>query len=680
MANQFLGRYGFAIATVLAALLLMLGLDPVLHLTQASFLLFFGAVTVSALYGGRSPGIAATLLSALLANYFFLPPQYQWTLDLPAVARMLLFILQGILISHLLGALRHAQETTRRNLKQLKAAETEVNTLNQALQQQIDELQRLVDIERQRNSAIAELQQSEERYRYLAESIPQLIWTASPEGVLLDLNQRWLDFTGLTLAQAQSEGWAAVVHPDDVSTLGERWLAAQQEQTHYQAEGRMRRVDGVYCWHLHQAIPLKNEQGQIIKWFGTATDIDDKKRLEQQRDQLLEREQAARAVAEQANRVKDEFLAVLSHELRTPLNPILGWSKLLRGGTLDPAKTEQALETIERNARLQTQLIEDLLDVSRILQGKLSLSMATVDVALTIEAALETVRLAAEAKSIQVHVALDPNVGPVLGDAARLQQVVWNLLSNAIKFTPVGGQIEVRLDRANSQAQIRVKDTGKGIPPDFLPYVFDYFRQADSTTTRQFGGLGLGLAIVHQLVELHGGTIQVTSPGPGQGTTFTFTLPLLAKESQQSNREADFPQPTSVSSPLRGIRVLLVDDDIDSRELLAFILAEAGAMPTDAASAPEALKLFPAIKPDIVISDIGMPGMDGYRLIQQIREMPPEQGSQVPAIALTAYAAEIDRQQALAAGFQCHIAKPVEPDELIQAALSLLEQSAYQKV
>lgn len=679
MVGQSWWRYGFAIASILAAFLLMLLLDPVLHLSQASFLLFFGAVALSAFYGGKGPGILATLCSALIANYFFLEPQYYWTFDLAGVARMFLFMLQGILISHLIGALHTAQETTRRNFVQLKAAEAEVSTLNQTLRQRVDELQRLVDIERQRNFAIAELKQSEERYRYLAESIPQLIWTADPEGSLLDVNQRWLEFTGLTLLQAQCEGWTAVVHPDDASVMSERWRMAQRGQSHYQAEGRMRRADGTYRWYLHQAIPLKSEKGYVLKWFGTATDIDDKKRLEQQRDQFLEREQAARAAAEEANRIKDEFLAVLSHELRTPLNPILGWSRLLQGGKLDAAKTAHALATIERNAKLQTQLIEDLLDVSRILQGKLSLNMTSVDLALAIKAALETVRLAAEAKAIRIHMALDPAVEPVLGDFARLQQVVWNLLSNAVKFTPIGGQIEIRLGQVGSQAQVQVSDTGQGISPDFLPHIFEYFRQADSTTTRQFGGLGLGLAIVRRLVELHGGTIQAASLGLGQGTTFTFTLPLH-QDLPQTNRETDFfPSIPSNSRPLEGVRVLVVDDDADSRELLVFILAEAGAIPTGAASAREALDLFPSIKPDLVVSDIGMPEINGYGLIQQIRAMPPEHGGQVPAIALTAYAAENDQKQALASGFQQHLAKPIDLDEFVEVMLSLLKQSASPK-
>jgi signal transduction histidine kinase len=393
---------------------------------------------------------------------------------------------------------------------------------------------------------------------------------------------------------------------------------------------------------------------------------------EEKRIQMLAREQEARQQAEAANRIKDEFLAVLSHELRSPLNPILGWSRLLRNGKLNATKTAQALEIIERNAQLQSQLIEDLLDVSRILRGKLSLNMAPVNLASTIKAALETVRLAAEAKSVQIQTMFDPTIGQVLGDAARLQQVIWNLLTNAVKFTPDRGRVEIQLQQIGSQALIQVRDTGKGISPDFLPYVFEYFRQADATTTRTFGGLGLGLAIVRHLVELHGGTVQVDSPGEGQGATFTVRLPLIKDKSSTQKAEGNSSPFTPESSPLTGIRVLVVDDDADSREFIAFVLEQLGAQVSTVTSAGEAIASLEQLPPDILLSDIGMPDMDGYMLMRQIRAMPPEQGGQILAIALTAYAGEIDRQQALAAGFQHHLAKPVEPDELVKVILNLL--------
>ncbi|AUB35698.1 CheY chemotaxis protein or a CheY-like REC [Nostoc flagelliforme CCNUN1] len=431
--------------------------------------------------------------------------------------------------------------------------------------------------------------------------------------------------------------------------------------------------------------------------------------LQQQKEQLV-----------QANRIKDEFLAVLSHELRTPLNPILGWSKLLQTKKYDEATTTRALQTIERNAKLQTQLIEDLLDVSRILQGKLSLNIAPVNLETAIASAIETVRLAAQAKSInlrftildfpaeryangyaqsndfglenshrnlesidfnnqpdnlksQIQVALpasqrcDPKF-LVTGDSGRLQQVIWNLLSNAIKFTPQGGQVEISLQSVGSQAQLRVSDTGKGISPDFLPFVFEYFRQADSATTRKFGGLGLGLAIVRHIVELHGGTVKAESLGEEQGATFTVMLPLINihLNSHQIDRQPD-------NSPdLNGVKVLLVDDERDTRELIAFILEQSGAVVTQTASAMEALRIMPEFQPNLLLSDIGMPEVDGYMLMRQIRAMSQEMGGTIPAIALTAYAAEADYQQAIAAGFGQHITKPVEPTKLLQAIANLI--------
>ena len=402
-------------------------------------------------------------------------------------------------------------------------------------------------------------------------------------------------------------------------------------------------------------------------------DITDRKRAEAERDRLLQLETAARAEAEAANRVKDEFLAVLSHELRTPLNPILGWSKLLRSRNLNAETRDRALETIERSAKLQAQLIEDLLDISRILQGKLSLNASSISLASIIQAAMETVRLAAEAKSIQIQTLFEPDIGQVSGDAGRLQQVIWNLLSNAVKFTPEGGRVDIRLECVGSQAQIVVSDTGKGIDPGFLPYVFDSFRQADATITRKFGGLGLGLAIVRQLVELHGGTVQAESLGEGQGATFTVKLPLVSACRKTEDEGSGSSLLTPSSSP-KGLRILVVDDDEGTRDFVAFLLELHGAIVTAVASADEAFAALTQLKPDVLLSDIGMPDVDGYMLMRQVRTLPPEQGGQIPAIALTAYAGEINYQQALAAGFQRHVSKPVEPDKLIEVIGSLISE------
>ncbi len=393
------------------------------------------------------------------------------------------------------------------------------------------------------------------------------------------------------------------------------------------------------------------------------------------RAQLYEAEQTAREEAETANRIKDEFLAVLSHELRTPLNPILGWAKLLRTRQFDEATKIRALETIERNAKLQTQLIEDLLDVSRILQGKLKLNVCTVDLKTTITAALETVRLAAEAKSIEIQTTFSADMAQIMGDSDRLQQVIWNLLSNAVKFTPSGGRVEIRLEQMGANAQIKVIDTGKGINPEFLPYVFDYFRQADSKTTRVFGGLGLGLAIVRRLVELHGGTVGADSPGEGEGATFTVRLPLLKNSPlPEPNSKSSSLEITTEESLLSGVKILLVDDQADVREFFTFALEQYGATVTAVASANEALTVLSQSQPDVLLSDIGMPLMDGYMLLRQVRMRSPESGGQIPAIALSAYAGEFNQKEALAAGFQKHISKPAEPIELATAIVNLIKR------
>jgi PAS domain S-box-containing protein len=517
-----------------------------------------------------------------------------------------------------------------------------------------------------RQQAEEALRQSEERYRCLAELIPQLVWTANAEGALLDVNQRWTEFTGITLEQVHIEGWEQVVHPEDLPILIQNWTEAVLRRIPYQAEGRMRQANGEYRWHLHQAIPQKNEQDQITKWFGTATDIEAQKQLEIGRDRLLQQEQAAREAAERANRIKDEFLAVLSHELRSPLNPILGWARLLQTRKFDESRIAQALATIERNARLQTQLIDDLLDVAKILRGKLTLNLSSVNLSFVIEAAIDTVRSTAVAKSIALICVL-PNIGQVSGDPTRLQQIIWNLLSNAIKFTPSAGQVDICLERVSNQAKITVKDTGKGISPNFLPYIFESFRQEDASTTRKYGGLGLGLAIVRQLVEAHGGTIKADSPGEGLGATFTVWLPLLnvAPEilptEELQTQEAD----------LTGFRVLTVDDDPDARQLLTEILTQYGAQVLSVASASEVLANLESFQPDVLVSDIGMPEIDGYSLIQLIRALPPEKGGLIPAIALTAYAREDDYHRVLSSGYQRHVTKPLEPEQLVQAVVAI---------
>ncbi len=393
----------------------------------------------------------------------------------------------------------------------------------------------------------------------------------------------------------------------------------------------------------------------------------------QTRDSEVER---ALAEAETGNRAKDEFLAVVSHELRTPLTPIISWTRLLATGDLDPSTTRRALESIERNARSQAQLVDDLLDVSRIIAGKVRLDIQQLELAPLLEAAIDSTRPAADAKGIRIQTVLDPRAGHVAADPERLQQVFWNLLSNAIKFTPQDGRVAVQLRRVDSHVEVVVSDTGQGINPEFLPHVFERFRQADSTSKRVHGGLGLGLAIVRHIVELHGGRVHATSPGEGQGASFRVELPVswLRPTATSSGIHATAntaPSPLAPSTAIPGLRVLVVDDEPDTLETVQTILGKCGAEVRTAASANDALAALDDWLPDVVISDIGMPDQDGYELIRHVRERPAARGGLVPAIALTAYARIEDRLKALAAGFQMHVPKPVDPAELVAVVASL---------
>ena len=412
----------------------------------------------------------------------------------------------------------------------------------------------------------------------------------------------------------------------------------------------------------------------------------ERRKAEHQRDELLVSERAARLEAERNSRMKDEFLATLSHELRTPLNAILGWAQVLRSEDqgLSP-DVRQGLGVIERNAQAQRQLIEDLLDMSRIISGKVRLDVQRVNLAAVIEAAVDSMRPAAEAKGIRIQQALDPVAGPVKGDPARLQQVVWNLLANAVKFTPKGGRVQVVLERVNSHLEVVVSDTGAGIRPEFLPHVFDRFRQADASSTRQYGGLGLGLSIVKHLTELHGGSVRAKSPGEGMGATFTVMLPLMVMhESDTAAAAGEPPQaprlhPRSTaqeSNPcgvpdLAGVRVLVVDDEPDARELIRRLLERCRVDVLTAGSAAEAMELFRRHRPDVLLSDIGMPGRDGYALMRDVRRLPAADGGRTPAVALTAFARSEDRTRAMLAGYHVHLAKPIESAELVATVASL---------
>jgi PAS domain S-box-containing protein len=693
----------------------------------------------------------------------------------------------------------------------------------------------------------ANAEANERYYRFLAETIPQIVWTARPDGTTDYFNQRWYDYTGISSDEALELGWPRVLHPDDVEPSVARWKQALATGEVYEIEYRFRRAgDGQYRWHLGRALPLRGEGDEIVKWFGTCTDIDDRKRAEEAQrflaeasavlvasldyeatlnalaklivprladwctidmitdertirrlavahqdpakvelaweldrlypQQLGDTEGVAKVIrtmqpelypnvpeellalvardaehlkilrelglksalvvpliahnrvlgaisfvggesgkyftaadvgfaedlvrraalavdnarlyrdAQEVNRLKDEFLATLSHELRTPLTAVLGWTRLLATGQLDPATGKRALETIERNAQAQVQLIDDILDVSRIIRGKLRLNVRPAELVPVIEAAVDSVRPAAEAKGIRLQVVLDPRAGPVSGDPDRLQQVVWNLLTNAVKFTPKDGRVQVLLARVNSHLELTVSDTGQGIEEKFLPFVFDRFRQADPSTTRIHGGLGLGLAIVRHLVELHGGTVTVESRGAGQGTTFKVLLPLMIMHHSELTHGGDEDGATTGANAhptaggrltlecppeLEHLRVLLVEDEPDARELLVAVLRQCGVDVRAVSSAAAAMFELETWQPEVLISDIEMPDEDGYTLIRRIRSLPPERGGKIPAAALTAYARAEDRMRALLSGFQLHVPKPVEPAELVAVVASL---------
>jgi PAS domain S-box-containing protein len=413
------------------------------------------------------------------------------------------------------------------------------------------------------------------------------------------------------------------------------------------------------------------------RWLAVVSDITSRLQVEREREELLESERAARTEAERANRLKDEFLATLSHELRTPLNAIVGWAQLLKLGHLDADEAKNAVESIDRNARAQAQMIADLLDVSRIVSGKIRLDVQPVDPWAVIEAALETVLPAIEAKEIRLSKMLDPQAGPLRGDPGRLQQVVWNLVTNAVKFTPKGGRIQVALERVGSQIEITVSDNGQGIPPELLATVFERFRQGDASTTRKEGGLGLGLAIAKQIVELHGGTIDAESEGEGQGATFRVRLPVSSVRSQAGRPAAIHTQSVSkqayelAASQLAGVRVLIVDDDADARNLTKRVLTDFGAAPEVAEGAEQAFLILERFDAQVLISDLGMPTLDGFQLIRQVRAR-GYTFQRLPAIALTAFAGGSDRQKALQSGFQLHLTKPVDPAELSAAIATLI--------
>jgi PAS domain S-box-containing protein len=512
------------------------------------------------------------------------------------------------------------------------------------------------ELETQRS--LAALGEADHWLRTLADALPQIVWVTRPDGYYLYFNRHWFEYTGFTYEETKGQGWSLLLHPDDRQRSIDRWNHALSTGEPYEIEYRFKHAhDGAYRWFLGRALPVRNEQGKILQWFGTCTDIDDQKRAENE--------------LKRSNREKDQFLAMVSHELRTPLSAILGYAQLLQLDMLGPDERIKAIASIENNARAQAQLIEDILDVSRIISGKLKVDLRLVDVQRIVRAGIDSVEPTAAVRQITIESQLPDAECLVHADPARLQQVLWNLLSNAVKFSPPGGQVRVRLDCVEARTRIEVEDQGRGISPAFLPHVFERFRQADSSSTRQHGGLGLGLAITRHLVELHGGTIEAHSDGEGKGARFTVLLPTPAIRPEDVPDRDDRTSTTKTLESLGRVHVLVVDDEESVRNVLATTIAKCGAKVLTADGANAALSMLAEERPDILICDLAMPDIDGFTLIRRVRESEAKTGHRLPAIALTAYASSDDKSRALAAGFDLHLSKPVETVRLVAAIAGL---------
>jgi PAS domain S-box-containing protein len=620
-------------------------LRPVLD-ENVSFLIFILPVSLSAWYGGLRAGLVSTVISAVVADYFFVQPRHSLAInDVQDTAQLVIFLFIGGLVSWLSERCLTGERVAKRSAELLQDTNQRLEALVQA-------------------SPLAIMVLDESARVQLWNPAAERIFGWSKEEVIeqpvpLIPRERFSEFQEISTGR----------------------IPSPQLKDITETEIRCSRKDGTPMDADLWAAPLGPVLGTTRITLCILADITARKQAEQDRSELLAREQAARSEAETANRMKDEFLATISHELRTPLNAILGWARLLHSGQLDQRTASRALESVERNAKVQAKLIEDLLDVSRIITGKLRLEIKPVDIHSVLEVTVETFRPTAEAKGISLQSESTPQAAIVLADPNRLQQVLWNLLSNAVKFTPKGGRIHIRVTTHETQAEISVTDTGKGIAREFLPYVFERFRQADGSLTRKHGGLGLGLAIVRHLTELHGGTVRVDSPGPGQGSVFMVKLPLLTRKDvivssptllRLTAREE---LPIEFTSVLSGVRLLVVDDEPNSRELLVTLLTHCGADVKEACSAAQALAEVTRFHPDLLISDIEMPEEDGYSLIRKLRSMEEDLGRRIAGVALTAHARTEDRLRALEAGYDTHVSKPVEPSEFVTVIASLARRS-----
>jgi PAS domain S-box-containing protein len=552
----------------------------------------------------------------------------------------------------------------------------------------------------ERKQAEEELKRSEERLRLLITSVKDYaIFVLDPTGCVATWNTGAERLKGYTAQQIIGQHFSRFYPQEDVSAgKCELELDVAARDGRFEDEGWRIRRDGTRFWANVVITPIIDPDGTLLGFAKVTRDLSERKQHEEERLDLARAEEGrriaeenqerthglveslrqARDNAEEATRLKDEFLATVSHELRTPLNAILGWSRMLRAGSLEPQKASKAVDSILRNAIAQNQIIDDLLDVSRIIAGQLRLDVDVLDINLIVSAAVDVVRPAADAKGVLLQIVLDPEAGQIKGDAGRLQQVLWNLLNNAVKFTPRSGSVAVMLRRENSTIQIEVTDTGKGIAPGFIDRIFDRFTQEESGHSRRTGGLGLGLAIVRHLVELHGGTVEAHSDGEGTGSAFTVRIPLAPVPTTRVEARAPSLPADEVTFPseIQGLHVLVLDDERDTRDIAQAVLEQGGATVTLVSSVTEALEAIASRRPDVIISDIAMPDEDGYVFIEKLRALPREQGGRIPAIALTAYVRAEDRRRALSAGFQNHAAKPIEPQELVLVIANLVGRYA----
>jgi len=729
-------RYAVAILCAAAAILARALMTPLWE-SRFTYLTAYPLIIVAAWFGGLGPGLVTTLLCAAAAAYLWIPPTHSLLISARSdMVAMGAFLFIGVAISVLNEALQRRERQLDHLLESIsdgfivldrawryqfvnaRAAQLARRPREELLGQCIwdefpelvgtpfetearhavtDDVSRYVEFFDDRRRIWSEvrmfpsraglaiyLQDITERKQAemasfhltaLVRSSDEAIVSKDLNGIIRTWNPAAEKMFGYTAAEAVGRHITLIIPPerrheeDDVLERIRRGMADHFETVRIRKDGTMVDISLTVS-------PVRSTAGEIIGASKIARDISDRKRAEEELRLSLARERAAREEAEGASRAKDEFLAVLSHELRTPLNAVYGWANILKSGEVDEATAARGLDAIVRNSNAQVQLIDDLLDVSRIVSGKMRLDVQKVDLDLVVKAALDSMSPAAAAKSIRLHTVLDPRAGPITGDPNRLQQVVWNLVSNAVKFTPRGGQIQIHLQRIDSHVELVVSDTGQGIGPELLPFLFERFRQGDSSTTRQHEGLGLGLALVKYLTELHGGTVSAYSLGAGKGATFTVKLPLTivqaAPETEPGERPTAARTARALAGPrLDGLRILVVDDDQDSLDLASAILSGAGAVVTTSRSAAEALELVRHGRPDVLISDIEMPGEDGYALIRKVRGLDRSSGGATPAVALTAYGRVEDRLRTISAGYSMHVPKPVQPVELTTIVASL---------